>query len=492
MFIITIIAIEFRYNLLTNNIIRRLRIPGPTPIPLLGELFNVIRKGLYKNDIDLVQKYGKIVGIFEGPSSTILLTDPELLRKVLIKDAHVFMNRRSVEGIVGPLEHGLTQLKDEHWKNARSIVSPTFSTAKLKAMYGLMNEVSDMYNKRLLEYADKQEIFNIKEVTQEFTLDTIGSCLFGIETNSLQNENLTLVKHLKQLFSLSLANLMVIVFFISPRFARYLSKKGFSLLPRETINYLTQLLNQILDRRRQHLERRNDFIQIMVDHEEEVKHEEQQPTETLRKTLNDKEILGQAMIFLLAGYETTSVLMSFFFYIMAIEPEIQEKVYNEIEQEIGDNDITYENISQLHYLDMVVSETLRMYPPVIRFDRVASDNYKLGDYQILKGFIITIPIYPIHHNPTVWPDPEKFIPERFSTAEKAKRDPMTYLPFGDGPRNCIGMRFALLEAKIAIAKALRTVEIQRCEKTQVPLKLSKMKGLFPKEGIWLRVTRRSQ
>ncbi|CAF1403809.1 unnamed protein product [Adineta ricciae] len=483
--------VYYIYYFLKNNASRRFGIPAPTPIPLFGELFHIIFKGLYQHDMDLVRKYGKLVGIYEGPKYTILLSDPELLRKVLIKDSHVFMNRRSVEGVLGPFDHGLTQLKDEHWKNARAIVSPTFSSAKLKAMYGLMSEVSDMYNTRLLDLADKQEMFNIKELTQEFTLDSIGSCLFGVEINSLQNENGALVKHLKQIFGLSLANLMVIIFLISPRFARYLGAKGYSILPKDTVDYLTRLLNQILDRRRQHVERRNDFIQIMVDHEEEMEHNEQQAG-TLTKTLNDKEILGQALIFLLAGYETTSILMSFFFYVMATEPEVQERVYNEIQQEIGDNEITYEKLNELHYLDMAVSETLRMYPPVIRFDRVAGADYKLGDYQVLKDTLINIPVYAIHHDPTVYPDPEKFMPERFSVNERSKRDPLTYLPFGDGPRNCIGMRFALLEAKLAIAKALRVVEIQRCEKTQVPLKLNKLKTLAPKEGIWLCVTRRSQ
>ena len=146
---------------------------------------------------------------------------------------------------MGPLEHGLTQLKDEHWRNARSIVSPTFSAAKLKAvkaslvvstcravgcplqMYGLMDQISDRFDDLLCDYADKGEILNIKEwvdelaphlcemwrrQTEKYTLDTIASCLFGIETNSLENENITLVKHLKKLFTLSFTNLLVIVF----------------------------------------------------------------------------------------------------------------------------------------------------------------------------------------------------------------------------------------------------------------------------------------
>jgi hypothetical protein len=183
-------------------------------------------------------------------------------------------------------------------------------------MYGLMNEISDTYTKRLLEYADKQEIFDIKvyvyllyllfkvefyfndSVNGQYTLDNIASCLFGIETNSLQNENVTLINHLKSFFKVNLASLFILVLrkcisikisnlifiyccflirkiVISPRLAKYLTKKGYSMVPYTAVNYITNIVNQILTRRREYLERRNDFIQIMVDHEKEIKDEEQ-------------------------------------------------------------------------------------------------------------------------------------------------------------------------------------------------------------------------
>ncbi|UJR23768.1 hypothetical protein I4U23_026744 [Adineta vaga] len=503
--ILILLFIYHVYNLWTNNIFRRNGIPGPIPIPFLGEMFNVMRKGIYKNDVELVKKYGKIVGVYEGTTPIVLIADPDLLRNVLIKDSHVFINRRILDCGSGPFEHGLTQLKDEHWKNARSIVSPTFSSAKLKTMYGLMNEVSDAYNQRLVEYADKQEIFEIKQLNGQFTLDNTTTCLFGIETNSLQNENVALITYLKKFFIVNFANIFLLILFVSPRLAKYFGEKGYSIFPMDSVDYTTNLINQILTRRREHVERRNDFIQMMIDHEEEVKSvvETTQQTEnqkqadrqqwkSLKKTLNDKEIVAQALTFLIGGYESTSILLSFFFYVMATEPDIQEKVYAEIRQQIGDDEVTYEKLNELHYLNMVINETLRMYPPFIRFDRVASQDYQFGAYHIPKGTIINVPVYPIHHDPEVWPEPEKFIPERFLATEKAKRHPMAYLPFGDGPRNCIGMRFALLETKIGIVKALQVVKFQRCEKTEIPLKLGKMPTLSSRGDILLRVVRRSQ
>ncbi|CAF4668335.1 unnamed protein product, partial [Rotaria socialis] len=159
--LLVVTFIYYLYRARKNNIFHRLGVPGPERIPVLGEMFHVIRKHMTMHDTDLVRQYGKVVGIYEGTAPALLVTDLDLVRNVLIKDSHVFINRRGMEGIGGPLEHSLIALKDEEWKNARSIVSPTFSSAKLKAMYTLMGEVGDTYRDRLLEYADKQELFNI-------------------------------------------------------------------------------------------------------------------------------------------------------------------------------------------------------------------------------------------------------------------------------------------------------------------------------------------
>ncbi|CAF0802744.1 unnamed protein product, partial [Didymodactylos carnosus] len=318
--------------------------------------------------------------VFEGAHPIILLADTELLRKVLIKDFHLFTNRRRIEGINGPpLNHGLFSLQNDEWKRSRSNVSPTFTTSKLK-------------------------------------------------------------------------------------------------------------------------DNRNDFIQIMVDqtetHNSHLENTDKVETPTKQYlALKDDEIIGQALIFFIAGFETTASLLSFFMYALAVNPHVQEKVFQEIcsvcIDENGMNDISYEKIGQLHYLDAVINETLRMYPPVTRFDRESSVPCELGGYMLPTGTIITVPVYWLHHDPDVWENPEQFIPERFYSSEKLKRDPLYFVPFGIGPRSCVGMRFAIQTVKLAIVQCLYQFEICTCEKTTIPLKFEKALNIFPQDQVWLCVNKRS-
>ena len=183
--------------------------------------------------------------------------------------------------------------------------------------------------------------------------------------------------------------------------------------------------------------------------------------------------MAQGWIFFIAGYETTATTLSFCSYELALHPEVQEKLFEEVESAVDSKgEINYETLSKLPYLDAVLSETLRMYPPVIRLERRAmTDRYKLGDTGLVlnKGQEIEIPVYAIHHSEEFYPNPDKFYPERFLPENRNQIKPYTYLPFGAGPRNCIGMRFALMEAKLGIAQIVRRFRFFRTEETAVPL-----------------------
>ena len=121
----------------------------------------------------------------------------------------------------------------------------------------------------------------------------------------------------------------------------------------------------------------------------------------------------------------------------------------------------------MKYMEMVIDETLRMYPPAARTDRVASNDYEYEGIKIKKGQVVTVAIYAIHHDPSIYPNPEQFDPNRFSEENKKTRDSVTFLPFGAGPRNCIGMRFAVIEMKLLLASILSKYRFITCDKTPV-------------------------
>ena len=171
-------------------------------------------------------------------------------------------------------------------------------------------------------------------------------------------------------------------------------------------------------------------------------HEESPATSNDKKSksLTDAEILSQAVVFLLAGYDTVFNALSFITYCLATNPEQQETLCEEIDTvlEKHDGEINYESVNEMKFMDMVIDETLRLYPAILRMDREATSDYEYNGMKIKKGSLIAIPIYPLHYNPITYPDPEKFDPFRFSDENKKIRDSANYLPFGMGPRNCIG------------------------------------------------------
>src|SRR5699024_1680258 len=192
---------------------------------------------------------------------------------------------------------------------------------------------------------------------------------------------------------------------------------------------------------------------------------------------------------------TTATTISMCFYHMAIYPELQERLYNEVNNALEGLDINsaeyFEKVtSQIPYLDAFIKETLRKNPPLIRLQRrVGVPEYKLAGIPLEKDIEVQIPTVAVHHNPDLHPDPERFNPERFMPENKHLLVPYTYLPFGAGPRNCVGMRFAYQEIKLCLAKIVRSFAFSPTPETQIPLDYNKF-GLLSTKNIPLRVSKR--
>ena len=206
-------------------------------------------------------------------------------------------------------------------------------------------------------------------------------------------------------------------------------------------------------------------------------------------TLDD--INSQAFVFFLAGFETVSTFLTFTLYELALNPQIQDRLRKEIQSVEGK--MTYDKVLGLKYLDMVVCESLRRWPPAVTTDRQVSKDFiiepvKPGEKKLLleKGAVCWLPVFAIHNDARFYPNPEKFDPERFSEENKHKINPSVYIPFGSGPRNCIGSRFALLEGKLLLSYILKNFEVVKTGKTKIPVVLDKTQiNLASEGGMWL-------
>ena len=442
-----------------------------------------------------------------------MIGDPKLYKLILIKDFNVFHNRKSYRKVADEIiRKNLFDAEGEFWKRIRTIVSPTFTSGKIKKMYSLIDDCLKHCFDNLESHVVHGKDVIVKHVYGCLTMDVIAKSAFGTDTNANQDKYNPFVVNGAELFNTKVYKVLMINFL--PKFI--LNFLGiYSFLNEKNNEFFLNVARHIIRKRRANNERRNDLLQLLMDcqssdqieddkndaelhyinqDEEEIKAEKQALNGIDKnQRLTEDEICAQAWIFFVAGYETTATTLSFCSYELALNQEIQNKLYQELKLAIeNDGDIDYDTLSKLPYLDAVISETLRKYPPVQRLERTATQTYQIPNTEITinNGNIIYIPVYAIHHDEEYYPSPETFKPERFLPENRHLIKPYTYLPFGSGPRNCVGMRFGLLEAKLALAKILLKYKFVKSAKTQVPLEFLPNRLLLAAKSIVIRVERR--
>ena len=214
-----------------------------------------------------------------------------------------------------------------------------------------------------------------------------------------------------------------------------------------------------------------------------------------KKQLSETEIIANSVFFFVAGFETTSSTISHCMYNLAMNPHIQERLFNEVKNAMDKNESSdyYDLvINNIPYLDAVVKETLRMYPPAPENLReVNVDNYKIRNFTIEKNTMIIVPTHAIHHCPEYYPNPSKFDPNRFMPENKHLLVPYTYMPFGQGPRNCVGMRFAYQEIKLCMARLALIYQFHVTPNTPQKLTFRPGTPLLRSSNFELRLTKRS-
>ncbi|XP_028157329.1 cytochrome P450 9e2-like isoform X2 [Ostrinia furnacalis] len=486
--ILTLIFVIYFYYARTFDYFEKKGIKYMKPIIFLGSLGPIItaKKSFhcYQYEIYNYFKGNPYGGLFEGSQPVLYILDPELIKAITIRDFDHFVDR-SIMNSNKPryLKQSLLNLKGPEWKGVRSTLTPTFSSSRLRNMLPLIQHCSQQMVEFLKQYDNKD--VEMKDTMGHFTLEVIGACAFGIRCDALTDENAHFVKVAEKFNYMPRLKRLCIFFFLvfMPKMLRFFN---ISFFYPKSIEELLRILKVAKSERKLSGTKKNDFLQLVIDAAEKEKSDPERPN----KYLDDDTIDAQSLLFLIAGYETSSTLLSFALHVLATKPELQTKLREHIEEMTDGKEMSYELLSQLDYLEGFLLETLRRYPPVGRVERVCTKNYTLPgtSVQVQTGEIVALPIYGIHMDPDYYPDPEEIRPERFMGEEKKNRPSHLFLAFGVGPRNCIGLRFAMFSAKMAMVALMKNFKFSVCDKTEDPIHFDKRSMLLKTgKGLWVRL-----
>ncbi|XP_062036814.1 cytochrome P450 3A6 [Lepus europaeus] len=478
------LVLLYLYGTSTHGLFKKMGIPGPTPLPFIGTILGY-RKGMWEFDIECRKKYGKMWGLFDGRQPLMVITDPDMIKTVLVKECYsVFTNRRSF-GPVGFMKKAVSISEDEDWKRVRTLLSPTFTSGKLKEMLPIIAQYGDVLVKNLRQEAEKGKPVDLKEIFGAYSMDVITGTSFGVNIDSLRNPQDPFVKNVRRLLKFNFFDPLLLSITLFPFLTPIFEALHISMFPKDVMDFLKTSVEKIKeDRLKDKQKRRVDFLQLMINSQNSKEIDS-------HKALDDIEVVAQSIIILFAGYETTSSTLSFIMYLLATHPDVQQKLQEEINTVLPNKALaTYDTLVKMEYLDMVVNETLRLYPIAGRLERVCKKDVDINGIFIPKGTIVMMPSYALHRDPQHWTEPDEFRPERFSKKNKDNINPYIYHPFGAGPRNCLGMRFALMNIKLALVRLMQNFSFKLCKETQVPIKLGKQGLLQPEKPIVLKVVSR--
>lgn len=486
----TLIVALYYYSISTFDFWKKRGVPGPKPLPFFGNtkdlMFVKVPMSTFVKDI--YEKYPNepMIGLFVNRSPILVLNDPDLIKDVLIRDFSNFVDRGfNVHERTEPLSLNLLNLEPKRWRPLRAKLSPIFTSGKLKDMIPLMLECSQHLEDYLDKLVAKGEFVECRELTAKFTTDVIGTCAFGLNMNAIAEEDSTFRHIGRKIFKPDMENILRLkTRLFLPKFYDLL---GYVFPDRRFAPFFTKVVVDTMKYREEHKIVRHDFINMLM----ELK-ANQNKLDNIE--LTDSLLTAQAFVFFAAGFETSSSTMSNVLYELAQNHKIQDKLREEIRESYAKTggDFKYENIKEMKYLDKVFKETLRKYPPTAILKRKSTSDYTFNGTKIKipKGTVIWIPIIVIQHDPNIYPNPEIFDPERFNEDAIAARHPMHYLSFGDGPRNCIGARFAICQSKIGLIKILRNHKVDVCEKTIIPHEYDPGAFLLtPKHGVYVKLTK---
>lgn len=443
------------------------KIPGPPAWPLVGsslQFMNLSSVDIFKLLRKYSKMYGKAYKISFGYDYTLMFAKPEIAEKILNTQSYADKSS-DYDKVAEWIGHGLLVSKGEKWFQRRKVLTPGFHFRILESFVRVFNEHSDVFCQKLATFQGSEvDIFPRLKL---FTLDVLCETALGYRCNS-QTEDPAYPRAVDEIMSILNWRFFNPFASIDVLFRFTKQYKRFHQLIRETHRFTLDIIN----------ERRREASRVgEVDEDEDLRDDGGCGTRKKKlalldillgatidgKPLSDDDIREEVDTFTFAGHDTSASALTFILYNIAKHPEIQQRMYDEIVEVVGPDytELTLHTLNELRFLDLVIKESLRMFPPVPMIARHATERTEIEGSVIPVGTIVGVDIFEMHRDSDYFEDAERFNPDRFEAVREAgKSNPFTYIPFSAGSRNCIGQKFAQYEIKTAVTKILQSFTLE--------------------------------
>lgn len=409
-------------------------LPAPEGNSIVGNLVDLGNDPL--GFLTRCRDYGSIVPLRLGLNPACVLTNPDYIEEVL-KDRDTFIKSRGFRVLKTLLGDGLLTAEGESWFRQRRLAQPVFHQKRINHYGTTMVEYTD----RMLQTWQDGETHDVHADMMRLTLQIVMKCIFNTDVDDGKTKVVAnaLDVAMGWFESKRRQNFLVWEWFPRPENVRY----------REAIAQMDDEIYALIRDRRNQSEQTNDLLSMLMDARDEETGEQ----------MDDKLLRDEVATLMLAGHETTANALSWTWMLLAQNPEARGKLEAELQQVLQGRLPTIEDIRNLHYTNQVVKESMRLYPPVSIFGREAARDCTIGDYEVPQGTVILISQWVMHRHPKYFENPEAFIPERWTEDFEKQLPRGVYIPFGDGPRVCIGKGFAQMEAVLLLATIAQQFEL---------------------------------
>src|SRR5438876_2635421 len=411
--------------------------PGPRGLPYIGSMLSFRQDplGFFQQ---LQRTYGNMATVYIGKNPAVLLFRPEHVRYVLVEHPRDFTNRgvlqRDNNGNNGGFaSEGLLTIDGEKHRQQRHAVQPAFHKKRIEGYAGIMEQ----YTQELLKTWHPGDRVDMSRAMQELTLRVVSKCLFSIDLSS-------------QLGPLSDAfdgvigsSTSMVEDLLNIRIDNPITGYGRRMA---AMRQLDMLIYTLIAQRRDDNRNYDDVLSMLMSAES---------GEEPGTTLTGKQIHDHILTFLAAGHETTAITLVWTFYLLSQYPQVRARLQDEIRNILAEGELTLDELAKIPYLDWVLNESMRLYPPAWLQMRFVAKETELDGVRLPVGTLIILSQWVIHRLPDIWEDAEVFKPERWDPANRQQIPPGAYFPFGGGPRACIGMPLAQLEARLILTSILQ-------------------------------------